>query len=84
MKLLYFAWVRQKIGRGEETIELPREARTVGDLVIWLKGRGEGYADAFADVKRLRAAVPRVRITSTISRPRRSGRLTASSAIARA
>ncbi len=57
MKLLYFAWVRQKIGRGEETIELPREARTVGDLVIWLKGRGEGYADAFADVKRLRAAV---------------------------
>ena len=57
MKLLYFAWLRQKIGRGEETIELPREARTVGDLVIWLKGRGEGYADAFADVKRLRAAV---------------------------
>ncbi|MBP6012729.1 MAG: molybdopterin converting factor subunit 1 [Alphaproteobacteria bacterium] len=57
MKLLYFAWVRQKIGRGEETIEVPREAGTVGDLIAWLRGRGDGYADAFADVKRLRAAV---------------------------
>jgi sulfur-carrier protein len=57
VKLLYFAWVRQKVGRGEETIDLPPEARTVGELIAWLKGRGEGYADAFADVKRVRAAV---------------------------
>ena len=55
--LLYFAWVRQKIGRSEERIALPDGVATVGDLAEWLRGRGPGYADAFADVKRLRAAV---------------------------
>jgi molybdopterin synthase sulfur carrier subunit len=55
--LLYFAWVRQKIGRGEETIELPAHVTTVTELVAWLRGRGPGYADAFADTSRLRAAV---------------------------
>mgnify|MGYP000931709559 CR=1 FL=1 len=57
MKLLYFAWVRQKVGRGEETVELPREVATVGDVVTWLRARGAGYAEAFAEPKRLRAAV---------------------------
>ena len=57
MKVLYFAWVRQKIGRGDETIEAPREVRTVGDLASWLAKRGGGYAEAFADMKRVRAAV---------------------------
>lgn len=57
MKLLYFAWVRQKVGHGEEIVEPPGEARTVGDIAAWLKTRGAGYADAFADLKRLRAAV---------------------------
>jgi molybdopterin synthase sulfur carrier subunit len=57
VKLIYFAWVRQKVGVGEETVEAPREAKTVGDIAAWLKSRGGGYADAFADLKRLRAAV---------------------------
>ena len=57
MKLLYFAWVRQKVGLGEETVDLPGDVRTVGALMAWLKTRGAGYADAFADQKRLRAAV---------------------------
>lgn len=57
MKLVYFAWVRQKIGRGEETLDVPANAKTVGELAVWLKARGGGYAEAFADVKRLRAAV---------------------------
>jgi molybdopterin synthase sulfur carrier subunit len=55
--LLYFAWVRQKIGQSEETIALPDGVATVGDLAAWLAGRGAGYAEAFADPKRLRAAV---------------------------
>jgi len=55
--LLYFAWVRQKIGRSEETIALPDGVATVGDLAAWLAKRGAGYAEAFADPKRLRAAV---------------------------
>lgn len=57
MKLLYFAWVKQKIGVGEEVVDPPQGARTVGDIAVWLKSRGGGYAEAFADVKRLRAAV---------------------------
>ena len=57
MRLLYFAWVRQKVGRGEEVAEVPREAKTVGDVARWLSSRGGGYAEAFADLKRLRAAV---------------------------
>ena len=59
MKLLYFAWVRQKVGRSEEVVEAPREATTVGALVAWLQSRGDGYADAFADLKRVRVAVNR-------------------------
>lgn len=57
MKLLYFAWVRQKVGLGEEVVDPPREAKTVGDVATWLRSRGVGYAEAFADLKRLRAAV---------------------------
>lgn len=57
MTLLYFAWVRQKVGKSEETIDLPGHVSTVGELVRWLGERGAGYADAFADPKRLRAAV---------------------------
>jgi len=57
VRLLYFAWVRQKVGRGEELVDAPAEATTVGALVQWLQSRGGGYADAFADLKRVRIAV---------------------------
>ena len=57
MTLLYFAWVRQKVGASEEQIDLPAGVVTVGDLIAYLKSRGGGYADAFADPARLRAAV---------------------------
>jgi sulfur-carrier protein len=57
MTLLYFAWVRQKIGRGEEQIMLPEGVKTVAELAAHLRSRGTGYEDAFADMKRLRAAV---------------------------
>ena len=57
MKLLYFAWLRQKIGVGEETRALPKGVVTAGDLVAHLRTLGEGYADAFADLARLRVAI---------------------------
>jgi sulfur-carrier protein len=57
VKVLYFAWLRQKIGRGEEAVDLPGAVRTVGELAAWLGSRGGGYADAFADMKRVRAAL---------------------------
>jgi molybdopterin synthase sulfur carrier subunit len=55
--VLYFAWVRQKIGRSEEVFDLPDGVRTVSDLIDHLSARGGGYADAFADRKRMRAAL---------------------------
>ena len=57
MNVLYFAWVRQKVGRADETIEHTPALRTVGDLAAMLRARGGGYAEAFADMKRLRAAL---------------------------
>jgi molybdopterin synthase sulfur carrier subunit len=57
MTLLYFAWVRQKIGKSQESFDLPDHLATVGALAEYLRGRGAGYADAFADMTRLRAAV---------------------------
>jgi molybdopterin synthase sulfur carrier subunit len=53
--LLYFAWVRQKIGKGEEQIAAP--VRDVGALIDHLKNLGPNYADAFADLSRIRIAV---------------------------
>ena len=57
VKLRYFAWVREKMGRGEEMIVVPPEVATVAALVAWLKGRGEEYAEALARDKVIRGAL---------------------------
>jgi molybdopterin synthase sulfur carrier subunit len=57
MRLLYFAWVRDRIGKDGETVQPPAEVRDVAGLIDWLAGRGGGYAEAFADPARIRAAV---------------------------
>jgi sulfur-carrier protein len=57
VKLLYFAWVRERIGKGEEVVELPAGVATVADLMTWLAGRGEEYAFAFENPKVIRAAI---------------------------
>ena len=62
MKLLYFAWVRERIGKTEEDIDPPDGVATVGDLVSWLAGRGEEYAHAFENPKIIRAAIDRAHV----------------------
>jgi molybdopterin synthase sulfur carrier subunit len=57
MKLLYFAWVRERVGKPEEEIDPPASVRTVGDLVEWLAQRGEEYAYAFENARVIRAAI---------------------------
>ena len=57
MKLFYFAWLRQKIGRGEETLDLPSDVQTVSALLDWIETLGPGYAAALADRKSIRVAV---------------------------
>jgi molybdopterin synthase sulfur carrier subunit len=54
--VLYFAWVRQKVGTGEEHIALPAHVTTITELIEFLRLRGGGYAEAFLDPARLRAA----------------------------
>jgi molybdopterin synthase sulfur carrier subunit len=60
MKLVYFAWVRERIGLAEEEVSLPTTVRTVSDLVAWLVTRGEGYAYAFDNPGVVRAAIDKV------------------------
>jgi molybdopterin synthase sulfur carrier subunit len=57
MKAVYFAWVRERIGVAEEEIAPPREVETIRQLIDWLAARGEGYEDAFANPKAIRAAI---------------------------
>lgn len=57
MKIKYFAWVRERIGKPEETVEPPADIRTVEDLIGWLSGQGESYAYAFEKPKVIRAAI---------------------------
>ena len=57
MKILYFAWLRERTGCAEEDIPLPEGVKTVGQLVDWQIGRGGGFAQAFADRATIRVAV---------------------------
>lgn len=56
LDLLYFSWVREGVGRGAETLEVPAELATMLDLLAWLGARGPEYA-VLADTARLRCAI---------------------------
>lgn len=57
MKILYFAWLRGKIGCGEENLTPPDGIATVGQIMDWLATRSPGHAEAFARPALIRAAV---------------------------
>ena len=57
MRLLYFAWVKEKTGIAVEDVELPQGVTTIGDVMIWLKSRGPEFANAFARSEVIRAAI---------------------------
>jgi sulfur-carrier protein len=57
IQLLYFAWVRERVGTGQEQVEPPASVVDVAGLVEWLAERSAGHAAAFAEPERLRAAV---------------------------
>ena len=57
MKVLYFAWLRERIGASMDEFDLPEEVRTVGELVDYLKTKGENYSEVFSQKKVIRAAV---------------------------
>ena len=57
LKLVYFAWVRERVGKAEEEIEPPASVKTISELMRWLGTRGEEYAHAFGNPKVVRAAI---------------------------
>ena len=57
MKIKYFAWVRERVGRAEETVDPPPSVRTISDLIGWLARRDDSYAHAFVRPRVIRAAI---------------------------
>jgi molybdopterin synthase sulfur carrier subunit len=57
IEILYFAWVRERMGRAQETIDPAPDVTTVAALVDWLAARDDVSGEALADRARLRAAV---------------------------
>ncbi len=57
MKILYFAWLRERLNRGSEDVSPPQEVVTIADLIDWLAERDEAAAFAFEDRKAIRAAL---------------------------
>lgn len=57
MNILYFASIREKIGRAEEEVTPPSGVSDVGKLIDWLKARGPDYERALSDMRAVRVAV---------------------------
>lgn len=57
VRIVYFAWLRERVGHAEETVTVPDGVSTVADLVAWLAGRDEAHAHAFAEPGIVRAAI---------------------------
>lgn len=56
-RLVYFSWVRERIGKAEEVVEVPETVRTVAGLLLWLRERGENYAAALQHPNVIRVAI---------------------------
>jgi molybdopterin synthase sulfur carrier subunit len=59
MKLIYFAWLRERVGLTEEDVELPPDVKTIEELMQWLSQRDEAHAHAFENRRVVRAAIDR-------------------------
>ena len=62
MKIVYFAWLRERLDKTEEDIEIPASVQTIGELMDWLKTRGEEYEYAFDNPKVIRAAIDKTHV----------------------
>ena len=68
VKLIYFAWVRERVGRSDETVTLPPEIQSISALMSWLAARGPEYAEVFATKKDIiRAAINQTHVAPDTS-----------------
>lgn len=61
--VLYFAWIKEKVGTGQELHSPPESVLTVSDLVDWLRTQSPAHEHAFADIRQIRAAVDQTHVT---------------------
>ena len=62
MRLLYFAWVKDKAGIAAEEIAVPQDVATIAELIVWLKTRVPEFANAFARSEVIRAAIDQIHV----------------------
>ncbi len=75
MKLVYFAWVRERIGKAEEDVALPAEVDTVADLLRWLAGARRGICATPSRIRSvIRAAIDRKHVEADDAARRRAAR----------
>jgi molybdopterin synthase sulfur carrier subunit len=67
MKAVYFAWVRERIGKSDEDIAPPDSVTNVGELIQWLVGHGEEYSYAFENPEIIRAAIDQEHVKHSAS-----------------
>lgn len=67
LRVVYFAWVRERIGKAEEEIDPPSDVTSVSGVIAWLASRGDNYAHAFERAAMIRAAVDHVHVKGTAS-----------------
>jgi sulfur-carrier protein len=65
VRLVYFAWVRERIGKADETVDLPPTVTTITDVMAWLAGRGPEYGHAFENAEIIRAAIDKAHVKPT-------------------
>lgn len=72
VKILYFSWIRERVGMGEELIELPASVKTVGQMLSWLQERNEQFAAAleFPDIIRVALDQEHADHTQSLGNPR--------------
>ena len=64
LSIRYFAWVRERVGVSEETVDVPADVATVAALIGWLVARGPEYVHAFSEPRLIRAAIDQVHVKS--------------------
>lgn len=62
VRVVYFAWVRERIGLSDEHLKLPDNVRTAGEMIAWLSGRGDNYAYALESPSTIRVAADQLHI----------------------
>lgn len=67
MRVKYFAWMKRTVGVPEEDVAPPSDVRTVGDLVVWLRTRSGGHAEALAEGAAFGAAVDKRTATMDVA-----------------